>query len=100
MELRISCTATDYDFAQSLVRAGIGIALIPRIGLTGHPDLLSLPLAEPAPHRHLGLVLSRRRRGHRARLAEELAARLTAESATLAYTRTDGPASPQAAPAR
>ncbi|KDN81079.1 LysR family transcriptional regulator [Kitasatospora cheerisanensis] len=100
VELRISCTATDYDFAQSLVRAGIGIALIPRIGLTDHPDLLSLPLAEPAPHRHLGLVLSRRRRGHRARLAEELAARLTAESATLAYTRTDGPASPQATPAR
>ncbi|MFJ9844695.1 LysR family transcriptional regulator [Kitasatospora sp. NPDC101155] len=78
VELRISCTATDYDFAQSLVRAGIGIALIPEIGLTRHPDLVALPLAEPGPRRHLGLALARRRRGHAARLAEELASRLVA----------------------
>ncbi|MFJ8622653.1 LysR family transcriptional regulator [Kitasatospora sp. NPDC093550] len=79
VELRVSCTATDYDFAQSLVHAGVGIALIPEIGLTGHPELVALPLAEPSPRRHLGLALSRRRRGHAARLAEELAALLTAE---------------------
>ncbi|MER5636228.1 LysR family transcriptional regulator [Kitasatospora sp. NPDC002227] len=77
VELRISCTATDYDFAQSLVHAGIGIALIPEIGLARHPALVDLPLAEPAPRRHLGLALARRRRGRTARLAEELAARLT-----------------------
>ncbi|MFF7635011.1 LysR family transcriptional regulator [Kitasatospora sp. NPDC008050] len=76
VELRIACTATDYDFAQSLVRAGIGIALIPEIGLTRHPELVALPLAEPGPRRHLGLALARRRRGPAARLAEELAARL------------------------
>ncbi|WNF28553.1 LysR family transcriptional regulator [Streptomyces sp. C11-1] len=94
VELRISCTATDYDFAQSLVRAGVGIALIPEIGLipeirvapeigptpdTGpasHPELTALPLAEPSPRRHLGLALSRRRRGPAAVLAEELASRL------------------------
>ncbi|MGW3044907.1 LysR family transcriptional regulator [Kitasatospora sp. NPDC001159] len=78
VDLRISCTATDYDFAQSLVRAGIGIALIPEIGLTRHPELVALPLAEPSPRRRLGLALSRRRRGRAARLAEELAARLVA----------------------
>ncbi|MFD5461608.1 LysR family transcriptional regulator [Kitasatospora sp. NPDC127059] len=76
VELRISCTATDYEFAQSLVRAGIGIALIPEIGLAPHPQLVALPLAEPSPRRHLGLALSRRRRGPAARLAEDLAARL------------------------
>ncbi|MFF4219238.1 LysR family transcriptional regulator [Streptomyces nondiastaticus] len=80
VELQISCTATDYDFAQSLVRAGIGIALIPEIGLTRHPELVALPLAEPSPRRHLGLALSRRRRGPAARLAEELAS-LIAEQA-------------------
>ncbi|MFD5559526.1 LysR family transcriptional regulator [Kitasatospora griseola] len=83
LDLRISCTATDYEFAQSLVRSGVGIALIPQIGLADHPELVALPLAEPAPRRHLGLALSRRRRGHRARLAEDLATRLTAEARTL-----------------
>lgn len=76
VELRISCTATDYEFAQSLVRGGVGIALIPEIGLAPHPELVVLPLAEPSPRRHLGLALARRRRGRVARLAEDLAARL------------------------
>ncbi|GAA1993751.1 LysR family transcriptional regulator [Kitasatospora viridis] len=76
VELRVCCTATDYEFAQSLVHAGAGIALIPEIGLTRHPDLVDRPLAEPGPRRHLGLALSRRRRGPSARLAEDLAARL------------------------
>ncbi|MDH6129477.1 LysR family transcriptional regulator [Kitasatospora sp. GP82] len=80
VELRISCTAADYDFAQSLVRAGVGIALIPEIGLTRHPELVALPLAEPSPRRHLGLALSRRRRGPAARLAEELASQLLGQT--------------------
>ncbi|MEU8776916.1 LysR family transcriptional regulator [Streptomyces sp. NPDC048606] len=78
VELRISCTATDYGFAQALVRAGVGIALIPEIGLSRHPELLSLRPAAPSPRRLLGLALSRRRRGASAVLAEDLAARLTA----------------------
>ncbi|GJF32147.1 LysR family transcriptional regulator [Kitasatospora sp. NE20-6] len=76
VELRIACTATDYDFAQALVHSGVGIALIPELGLIRHPELVALPLAGPAPCRHLGLALSRRRRGPAARLAEELASRL------------------------
>ncbi|MGW1296475.1 LysR family transcriptional regulator [Streptomyces sp. NPDC002533] len=80
VEVRISCTATDYGFAQSLVRAGVGIALIPEIGLTRHPDLIAFPLAEPSPRRHLGLALSRRRRGPAARLAEELVSRILGEA--------------------
>ncbi|WP_033349158.1 LysR family transcriptional regulator [Kitasatospora aureofaciens] len=93
VELRISCTATDYEFAQSLVRAGIGIALIPEIGLARHPELVALPLAEPSPRRYLGLALARRRRGRVARLAEELASRLAggAEEEAKAAPGSDGP---------
>ncbi|MEV7189478.1 LysR family transcriptional regulator [Kitasatospora sp. NPDC093102] len=80
VELRIACTATDYEFAQSLVRAGIGVALIPEIGLVAHPELAALPLAEPSPRRHLGLALSRRRRGPAAQLAEELASLVADEA--------------------
>ncbi|MEV4560356.1 LysR substrate-binding domain-containing protein [Kitasatospora sp. NPDC049285] len=76
VELRVCCTATDYDFAQSLVRAGVGIALIPQLGLAREAELVALPLAEPSPRRQLGLALSRRRRGPAARLAEELAGRI------------------------
>ncbi|MFF7727087.1 LysR family transcriptional regulator [Streptomyces sp. NPDC008001] len=84
VELTISCTATDYDFAQSLVRAGIGIALIPEIGLSRHPELIALPLAEPSPRRHLGLALSRRRRGPAARLAQALASLLVEQTRVVA----------------
>ncbi|MCX4749918.1 LysR substrate-binding domain-containing protein [Kitasatospora sp. NBC_01287] len=80
VELRVSCTATDYDFAQALVSAGVGIALIPELGLTRQPDLVALPLAGPSPRRHLGLALARRRRGHAAQLAEELASRLVGQA--------------------
>ncbi|GAA1251033.1 LysR family transcriptional regulator [Kitasatospora nipponensis] len=80
IELRIGCSATDYTFAQRLVTAGVGIALIPEIGLTHAPDLAVRPLAAPGLARHLGLALSRRRRGPAARLAEDLAARLVAQA--------------------
>ncbi|MEY9875668.1 molybdate transport repressor ModE-like protein [Streptacidiphilus sp. MAP12-33] len=77
VELSVSCTSTDYAFAQSLVRAGVGIALIPQIAVEqAAPDLVALPLAAPGPVRHLGLARSRRRRGPTARLADDLAARL------------------------
>ncbi|MDH6707977.1 DNA-binding transcriptional LysR family regulator [Kitasatospora sp. MAA19] len=90
VQLRIACTATDYDFAQSLAHAGVGIALIPEIGLAGHPELVALPLAEPSPRRHLGLALSRRRRGPAARLAEQLASRLVDQGAGVDRPRRAG----------
>ncbi|MEU9131927.1 LysR family transcriptional regulator [Kitasatospora sp. NPDC048540] len=88
IELQICCTATDYDFAQSLVHAGVGIALIPELGLTRHPGLVALPLAGPGPCRHLGLALSRRRRGPAAGPAEDLAARLLDQARLLDRART------------
>ncbi|WP_239089493.1 LysR substrate-binding domain-containing protein [Sphaerimonospora thailandensis] len=62
-ELRISCGATDYLFAQSLVGAGVGIALIPSIALTQADDLVAIPLEPPSPCRFIGIATSRRRRG-------------------------------------
>ncbi|WP_051942738.1 LysR family transcriptional regulator [Streptacidiphilus rugosus] len=93
VELHVSCSSTDYAFAQSLVRAGIGIALIPEIALSHAPDLAVVPLAAPSPVRHLGLALSRRRRGPSARLAEELADRMARQGAGGWERAVAGPAS-------
>ncbi|WP_248965825.1 LysR family transcriptional regulator [Sphaerisporangium perillae] len=62
-ELRICCSATDYMFAQSLVGAGIGIALIPEIAVADAPDLVAVPLEPPSPSRHIGVATARRHRG-------------------------------------
>lgn len=62
-ELRISCSATDYFFAQSLVTAGVGVALIPEVALSPAPDLVAVALEPPCPSRFIGLVTSRRHRG-------------------------------------
>ncbi|WP_113704239.1 LysR family transcriptional regulator [Nonomuraea lactucae] len=62
-ELRISCSATDYMFAQSLVSAGVGVALIPEIALMDAPDLVAVPLEPPSPSRHIGVATTRRHRG-------------------------------------
>ncbi len=62
-ELRISCSATDYFFAQSLVTAGVGVALIPEISLTPGLDVVAIPLEPPSPSRFIGIATSRRHRG-------------------------------------
>ncbi|MEV4296208.1 LysR substrate-binding domain-containing protein [Microbispora rosea] len=62
-EPRISCSATDYFFAQSLVTAGVGAALIPEISLTRDPDVIAIPLEPPSPSRFIGIATSRRHRG-------------------------------------
>jgi molybdate transport repressor ModE-like protein len=62
-EPRVSCGATDYLFAQSLVVAGVGVALVPQIALTDDPALVSVPLEPPSPSRHIGVATSRRHRG-------------------------------------
>ncbi|WP_246266681.1 LysR family transcriptional regulator [Nonomuraea typhae] len=62
-EPRISCSATDYFFAQSLVSSGLGVALIPRIALTRAPGLTDAALEAPSPTRFIGVATSRRHRG-------------------------------------
>jgi molybdate transport repressor ModE-like protein len=62
-ELRTACRGTDYVFAQSLVRAGVGISLIPDIALVQETDgLCVLALEPPRPSRYVGVVLARRRK--------------------------------------
>ncbi|SEL38905.1 LysR family transcriptional regulator [Streptacidiphilus jiangxiensis] len=94
VELSVSCSSTDYAFAQSLVRAGVGIALIPQIAVERAPDLVALTPASPAPVRHIGLARARRHRGPADRLTDELSARLRAAVAADA-----GAAAPGNAPA-
>ena len=61
-DLRISCSATDYFFAASLVGAGVGISLLPQLALDQVPPGLAIvPLAPPRPSRRIGVVVSQRR---------------------------------------
>nr|WP_221381001.1 LysR family transcriptional regulator [Actinoplanes polyasparticus] len=62
-EIRTACRGTDYVFAQSLVRAEVGISMIPQVALTAgaQPGLAAVPLAPPCPCRYIGIVTPRRR---------------------------------------
>ncbi|GAA0444457.1 LysR family transcriptional regulator [Actinoplanes capillaceus] len=63
-EVLTACRGTDYQFAQSLVRAGVGIAMIPEVALTADPaGLTAARLVPPGPCRHVGVVTARRRTG-------------------------------------
>ncbi|GHJ48635.1 LysR family transcriptional regulator [Catellatospora sp. TT07R-123] len=54
---RISCRATDYGFALSLVAAGVGIGVVPSVALVGAPPgVTAIRLAAPCPTRYLGAV--------------------------------------------
>jgi molybdate transport repressor ModE-like protein len=60
--VRTACRGTDYVFAQSLVRAGVGIAMIPQVALTADlGGLATVPLAPPCPSRFIGTVTASRR---------------------------------------
>ena len=61
--IRTACRGTDYVFAQSLVRAGVGISMIPQVALTADQGgLVTIPLAAPCPARFIGIVTPRRRK--------------------------------------
>jgi DNA-binding transcriptional LysR family regulator len=62
-DVRTACRSTDYLFAQSLVRAGVGISMIPQIALTADAGGLAfVALRPPAPSRYVGVVTARRQR--------------------------------------
>ncbi|GAA2567764.1 LysR family transcriptional regulator [Winogradskya consettensis] len=64
-EPRVACRGTDYVFAQSLVRAGVGISMIPQIALTAEQGgLVMMPLEQPCPSRFVGIVTARRTRAN------------------------------------
>jgi molybdate transport repressor ModE-like protein len=61
-EVRTACSGSDYVFAQSLVRAGVGISMIPQVALTADlGGLATVPLAPPGPCRYIGIVTAARR---------------------------------------
>jgi molybdate transport repressor ModE-like protein len=63
LEVQTACRGTDYLFAQALVRAGVGISLIPSVALSTDPDgVVVVSLEPPRPTRYIGAVMARRRR--------------------------------------
>ncbi|WP_406312901.1 LysR substrate-binding domain-containing protein [Streptosporangium sp. NBC_01639] len=84
-ELQISGSTTDYFFAQTLVTAGVGVSLVPRVSLD--PAALSLPIRPPRPTRYIGVatVLRRRPQPH----VDALVAALCGGSADDAELRED-----------
>jgi molybdate transport repressor ModE-like protein len=61
-EVRTACRGTDYVFAQSLVRAAVGISMIPQVALTADQGgLVTIPLEPPCPSRFVGIATPRRR---------------------------------------
>jgi DNA-binding transcriptional LysR family regulator len=62
IEMQTACRGTDYIFAQELVRAGVGISLIPSVALTNDSaGLAFVALDPPRPTRYVGAVVGRRR---------------------------------------
>ncbi len=57
---RVVCRVSDYGFAQALVGAGVGVTLVPRLGLANRPDVRAVALDPPA-RRYVGAVLPPRR---------------------------------------
>ncbi|MFF0548684.1 LysR family transcriptional regulator [Streptomyces sp. NPDC004311] len=98
-ELRVGASTTDYFFAQTLVAAGVGVSLVPRVALAPRPELVVVPVLPPRPARHIGLVLPRRRRPQP--YAEALARALTEAGADEAAVSAGGrpPPGAPAAPA-
>lgn len=61
-EPRTACLGTDYVFAQYLVRAGVGVSMVPQVALTAdQAGLVTIPLEPPCPSRFVGVALPRRR---------------------------------------
>lgn len=70
---RVACRSSDYRFTSALVGAGVGVALVPSLALTGRPDVRDLQIT-PQPTRYVGAYLPKRHRPNPA--AERLLAAL------------------------
>ena len=74
---QVACRSSDYRFMSALVGAGVGVALVPSLALTGSPHVRDLPIA-PQLTRYIGAWLPRRHEPHPA--AERLLAALRARA--------------------
>jgi DNA-binding transcriptional LysR family regulator len=70
---RVACRSSDYRFMSALVGAGVGVALVPSLALTGRPDVRDLQIS-PQPTRYVGAYLPKRHQPNPA--AERLLAAL------------------------
>jgi DNA-binding transcriptional LysR family regulator len=82
---RVACRSSDYRFMTALVGAGVGVALVPGLALTGRPDVRDLPIT-PQPTRYVGAYLPKRHRPNPA--AERLLAALRDRAPARAQTQT------------
>jgi DNA-binding transcriptional LysR family regulator len=80
---RVACRSSDYRFMSALVGAGVGVALVSSLALTGRPDVRDLQIT-PHPTRYVGAYLPKRHRPNPAaeRLLAALHARALAKQAT------------------
>ena len=58
---QVACRSSDYRFMSALVGAGVGVALVPSLALTGRPDVRDLQIT-PQPTRYVGAYLPKRHR--------------------------------------
>jgi DNA-binding transcriptional LysR family regulator len=79
---RVACRSSDYRFMSALVGAGVGVALVSSLAVTGRPDVRDLQIT-PHPIRYVGAYLPRRHRPNPAaeRLLAALHARVLARQA-------------------
>jgi DNA-binding transcriptional LysR family regulator len=80
---RVACRSSDYSFMSALVGAGVGVALVPGLALTGRPDVRDIQIT-PQPTRYVGAYLPQRHQPNPAaeRLLAALRTRALAKSGT------------------
>jgi DNA-binding transcriptional LysR family regulator len=85
---RVACRSSDYRFMSALVGAGVGVALVPGLALTGRPDVRGIQIT-PQPTRYVGAYLPHRHQPIPAaeRLLSALRTRTLANSQTQAGQR-------------
>jgi DNA-binding transcriptional LysR family regulator len=75
--LQVACRSSDYRFMSALVGAGVGVALVPSLALTGSPQVRALQIT-PQLTRYIGAWLPGRHQPNLA--AEQLLAALRARA--------------------
>jgi DNA-binding transcriptional LysR family regulator len=81
---RVACRSSDYRFMSALVGAGVGVALVPGLALTGRPDVRDIHIT-PQPTRYVGAYLPKRHQPNPA--AERLLAALHTHALTKPETQ-------------
>jgi DNA-binding transcriptional LysR family regulator len=81
----VACRSSDYRFMSALAGAGVGVALVPSLALTGSPQVRDLQIT-PQSTRYIGAYLPKRRQPNPA--AERLLAALRVRALAIPATQT------------